>query len=98
MICPAYVNLSTIAAHNRGSVNVFVQDENGLVGGNGDGRAFFPFGENLEQQLGAAPVQLKVSQLVDKDQVNSAVAVDQLGQLLSSAASTSSLTSLLASV
>jgi len=35
MICPANVNLSTIAAHKRGSVNVFVQEW--LVGGNGDG-------------------------------------------------------------
>ena len=31
MICPANVNLSTIAAHNRGSVNVFVQEENGSL-------------------------------------------------------------------
>ncbi len=69
-----------------------------LAGGYGDGRAFSPFGENLEQQLGAASVQLKVSQLVDEDQINSAVASGQLGQLLSSAASTCSLTTELARV
>jgi NAD(P)-dependent dehydrogenase (short-subunit alcohol dehydrogenase family) len=28
MICPANVNLSTMAARSRGSVNVFVQEEN----------------------------------------------------------------------
>ena len=81
MICPANVRRSTIAAHNRGSVNVFVQER--LVGGNRDGRAFFPFSENLEQQLGSAPVQLKISQLVHEDQINAAVAVDQLGCAMS---------------
>ena len=60
MICPANVNLSTIAAHNRGSVNVFVQEENGSLEGNSDGRALFPFGEHLEQQLGSAPIQPQI--------------------------------------
>lgn len=31
MICPANVNRSTIAAHNRGSVHVFVHEENGSL-------------------------------------------------------------------
>jgi hypothetical protein len=31
MICPAKVNLPTTAAHKRGSVNVFVQEENGSL-------------------------------------------------------------------
>ena len=31
MICPANVNRSTMAAHSRGSVNVFVQEENGSL-------------------------------------------------------------------
>src|ERR1700756_5616526 len=31
MICPANVNLSTMAAQSRGSVNVFVQEENGSL-------------------------------------------------------------------
>jgi hypothetical protein len=54
MIAPENVNLSTIAAHSRGSEKVFVQER--FIGGNPDGRALFTFGENLEQQLGAAPV------------------------------------------
>ena len=53
-----------------------------LVGGDRHRRAFFTFGEDLEQQLRAAPVQLQVAQLVDQDQINAAVAGDQLGQLL----------------
>jgi hypothetical protein len=31
-----------------------------LVGGNSDSRALFPFGENLEQQPGSAPIQLQM--------------------------------------
>jgi hypothetical protein len=31
MICPANVNRSTMAAHSRGSVNVFVHEENGSL-------------------------------------------------------------------
>jgi hypothetical protein len=31
MIAPANVNLSTIAAHNLGSVKVFVHEENGSL-------------------------------------------------------------------
>ncbi len=31
MICPANVKRSTMAAHSRGSVNVFVQEENGSL-------------------------------------------------------------------
>ena len=31
MICPANVKRSTMAAHRRGSVNVFVHDENGSL-------------------------------------------------------------------
>jgi hypothetical protein len=31
MICPANVNLSTLAAHSHGSVNVFVHEENGSL-------------------------------------------------------------------
>jgi hypothetical protein len=48
MICPANVNRSTMAAHSRGSVKVFVHEENGIVGGDRDGRAFFSLGEHLE--------------------------------------------------
>jgi hypothetical protein len=31
MICPANVERSTVAAHSRGSVSVFVQEENGSL-------------------------------------------------------------------
>ena len=53
----------------------------GFVGGDSDRRAFFSLGENLEQQLCAAPVQLEIAQFVNENQINAAVAVDQLGQL-----------------
>ena len=53
-----------------------------LVGGDRDGRTFFAFGENLKQQFRTTPVQLKVSQFIDQDQIDAAVAVGQLGQLL----------------
>src|SRR5271166_5168406 len=52
-----------------------------LVGGDGDRRAFLPLSENLEQQFGAAAVQFHVAQLVQADQIDPAVAGDQLGQL-----------------
>jgi hypothetical protein len=37
----------------------------GGVGGDRDGGAFLAFGEYLEQQLGAAAVELEVAELVD---------------------------------
>ncbi len=37
----------------------------GLVGGDGDRRAFLSFGEDLEQQFGAAAVELQVAQFVE---------------------------------
>src|SRR5919108_3260158 len=52
----------------------------GGVGGDGDGGAFFSFGEDLEQQLGAAAVELEVAQLVQAEQVDPAVAGDGAGQ------------------
>ena len=68
-----------MAAHRRGSAKVFVQER--LVGGDRDGRAFLALGENLEQQLRAAAVQLQVPQLIDEKRINPAVAVDELGEL-----------------
>ena len=68
-----------------------------LVGGDRDGRFLLPLGEDLEQQLGPAAVQLEVSELVADEEIDAAVASDRLGRCLSSAASTSSLTSLDAS-
>src|SRR3974377_293005 len=52
----------------------------GGVGRDGDGGAFFALGEDLEQQFGAAPVQLEVAQLVQAEQVDPAVAGDGAGQ------------------
>ena len=52
-----------MAAHSRGSVKVWVHSSGG-VRRNRDGGAFLAFGEDLEQQHGAAPVQLEVAQLV----------------------------------
>src|SRR6516165_6937447 len=52
----------------------------GGVGGDGDGGAFLALREDLEQQLGAAPVQLEVAQLVQAEQVDAAVAGDGAGQ------------------
>src|SRR6516225_2394928 len=52
----------------------------GGVGGDGDGGAFLALGEDLEQQLGAAPVELEVAQLVQAEQVDAAVAGDGAGQ------------------
>src|SRR6266568_4190605 len=48
----------------------------GRVGGDRDGGAFLAFGEYLEQQLGAAPVELEVAELVQAQQVDAAVAGD----------------------
>src|SRR2546430_2209484 len=52
----------------------------GGVGRDRDGGAFFPFGEDLEQQLGAAAVELEVAQLVQAQKVDPAVAGDGAGQ------------------
>jgi hypothetical protein len=46
-----------------------------------DGGSFLPFGDDLEQQLGAAGVELNVTQLVEQEQVQAAVAADDPGQL-----------------
>src|SRR5680860_1084689 len=50
------------------------------VGGDRDAGAFVAFGEDLEQQLGAARVQVQIAELVEADQVEAAVAGDGLGQ------------------
>lgn len=53
----------------------------GLVGGDGDAGPFLAFGEDLEEELGAAVVQFHVAELVDAEQVHAAVTVDGLGEL-----------------
>ena len=52
----------------------------GWFDGRGDRGAFFAFGENLEEQLGAAGVDADIAELVDQQQVESSVAADDLGQ------------------
>src|SRR6266567_3898067 len=52
----------------------------GGVGGDRDGGAFLALGEYLEQQFGAAPVQLEVAQLVQAQKIDAAVAGDGPGQ------------------
>ena len=53
----------------------------GQVGPDRDGGAFLAFGDDLEQQLGAAGVELDVAELVEQQEVQAAVAADDAGQL-----------------
>jgi len=48
----------------------------GEVGCDRDGGFLFAFGEDLEQQLGAAGVELDVAELVEAEQVEAPVAGD----------------------
>ena len=50
------------------------------VRGHGDGGFLFSFGEDLEQQFGASGVELDVAELVEAEQVESAVAGDDARQ------------------
>ena len=47
----------------------------------GDGGSFLPFGDDLEQQFGAARVELDIAKLAEQEQVQAAVAADDAGQL-----------------
>jgi len=47
----------------------------------GDRGTLFSLGEYLEEQFGAAAVEVHVSQLIPAEQVDAAVAGDDLGQL-----------------
>jgi hypothetical protein len=51
------------------------------VRADGDGGSFFSFGDDLEEQFGAARVELDVAELVEQEQVEAAVAADDAGQL-----------------
>lgn len=55
-----------------------VQPTEGLVGGHRDGVLLFAFGEDLEEEFGAAAVEFHVAELVDDEQVNATVASDRL--------------------
>ena len=86
-----------MAAQSRGSVKVFVQPQKGSLLAIATAALLFAFGEDLEEQFGAAAVEFHVAELVDAEQVDAAVAGDGLARAgVSSAASTSSLTSLAA--
>jgi hypothetical protein len=51
------------------------------VGGDRDGGSFFSFGDDLEQQLCSAWVDLDVAEFVEAEQVEPPVAADHAGQL-----------------
>jgi hypothetical protein len=72
MICPANVKRSTMAAQSRGSVNVFVQPENGSLELMAIANRS-SFGEYLEEQFGAAPVELHKAKLVQTQKIDSTV-------------------------
>jgi hypothetical protein len=80
---PPKVRRSTMAAQRRESVKVLVQPTGaeGFLGGDGDAGLFLAFGEDLEEELGAAAVEFHVAELVDAEQVDAAVAVDGLSEL-----------------
>jgi hypothetical protein len=63
------------------------------VGSDRDGGLLLAFSQDLEQQLGAATVQVQVAELVQAQQVVAAVAGTVRARMRSPAASTSSLTS-----
>jgi|ERR1700724_1858527 hypothetical protein len=65
MMLPPKVRRSTMAAQSLGSVKVLVQPTEVLVGSYGHAVLFLALGQDLEQQLGAAPVQFHVAQFVD---------------------------------
>jgi hypothetical protein len=55
-------------------VNLWPHSPGRRVGGNRDRGAFFAFGQDLEQQLSAAAVEVQVAELVQTQQVVAAVA------------------------
>ena len=52
----------------------------GQVGGDGDGGSFLALGDDLEEQLAAAAVDLDVAEFVEQQQVQASVAADDAGQ------------------
>ena len=53
---------------NHTSSPEHVRFREGLVGGDRDRRAFLSLGQDLEEQFGAAPVELQIAQFVDEQQ------------------------------
>jgi hypothetical protein len=98
MIWPAKVSRSTIAAQSRGSVKVLVPSGERFVGRDGDRQSLLSFGQDLEEEFGATPVEFHVSQLVQTQKIDAAFRAIVFESCLSSAASPNSFTSLEASV
>src|SRR5262245_53975806 len=70
---------TSILPHTRSLEHVRFAEA--LVGGDGSTGFSLPFRQDLKQELGAAPVQFHVAELV-AEQVNAAVAGDGLDKLL----------------
>ena len=72
-----------IATQRRWSVKVgegLGPAAEGLIGGDRDGVLLLPLGQDLEQQLGAAPVEFHVAQFVGAEQVDPPAAGDGLSR------------------
>lgn len=54
----------------------------GGVGGAGDGGAFFSFGDDLEEEFGAAGVEVDVADFVEAEQVDAGIAANDAGELV----------------
>jgi hypothetical protein len=65
MMVPPKARRSTIAAHRRGPVKVFVQPEKPSLLAMAMA-FFFPLGQHLEQQLGAALVESHIAEFVQE--------------------------------
>lgn len=73
MMVQLKVSRSTIAAHRRGSEG-FRPARKRFVAYDRDGVLLFPFSEDLEEELGAAPVQFHLAKFIDAEQVHTPVA------------------------
>ena len=74
------VTRSTMAATRRGSGKTVPHSLKGRLVAIAMRGAFFAFGDDLEEQFGAARVDLDVAQFVEAEQVQAAVAADDAGQ------------------
>lgn len=72
MMVPLKGSRPTMAAQSRGAEGLRPAAER-LVGGDSDAVLLLALGQDLEQQLGAVPVQFRISQLVDAQKAEAAV-------------------------
>ena len=75
------VSRSTTAAARRGSVKVLPHSENGALEAQAMEARLLAGGDDLEQQFGAAGVEVDVADLVEAEQVEAGVAADDAGEL-----------------